>query len=305
MRATAAFLAILLAACGARSGISSPDAGTPDGPVPCVHPKVVASCSQQWCTIPPGCFTMGSLAAELCRQNTETAHTVTITRGFLMGQTEVTQTQFFALLGYSPSYFKTGDRPVESVTWHEAAAYCNALSQKMGLTPCYSCSGTKNNYICAVASAFAGSSGSIQRCPGARLPTEAEWEYAYRAGTTTAYYSGANTTCTKEDPALSTIGHYARNSGNATQVVARKVPNAWGLFDMSGNVWEWTNDWWIQDLGAARRTDPAGPASGVMRVVRGGAWGTAAGDARGASRDSVLPDRRYNSEGFRVVRTAP
>ena len=305
MRARAACVVILLAACGGRSGLRSPDVGIPDAPPSCVHPKVVAGCSQKWCNVLAGCFTMGSPVGALCRQNTEAAHQVTLTRDIQIWQTEVTQNEFSALMGYNPSYFNTYTRPVENVSWHEAAAYCNALSKKLGLGACYSCTGTAHTSRCAVGKAYSGSLATIYDCPGVRLPTEAEWEYVNRAGSSTAYYAGANTTCTNEDPVLSKIGYYARNSGKATQVVAKKLPNAWGLFDMSGNVWEWTNDWWNQDLGTSAVTDPPGPASGIMRVVKGGAWGSAAGDARAASRDGVLPDRRYNSDGFRVVRSIP
>jgi len=297
-------LAVLLAACGGRSGIRYHDSGVPDGPLPCEHPKVKARCSKKWCDVPAGCFTMGSPQGALCRQKTEVAHTVTLTRAFQIWQTEVTQNEFKAYMGYNPSYFKTNSRPVEQVSWHEAAAFSNAMSKHLGLSPCYACKGSGPTVTCDVVGAYTGYS-TIHDCPGVRLPTEAEWEYAYRAGSSTAYYSGAVTTCTNSDPVLNKIGYYARNSGKSTQVVGRRLPNAWGLFDMSGNVWEWTNDWWTQDLGTARVTDPAGPNSGIMRVVKGGAWGSAAGDARASTRDGVIPDRSYNSDGFRVARTAP
>jgi formylglycine-generating enzyme required for sulfatase activity len=205
-------------------------------------------------------------------------------------------------MGYNPSYFKATSRPVESVSWHEAAAFCNAMSIHMGLSACYTCTGSKQAVRCQV---LAAHSAGIHACPGVRLPTEAEWEYTYRAGSTTAYYLGPNTTCTNVDQVLEKIGFYARNSGKSTRVVGRLQPNAWGLFDMSGNVWEWTNDWWTQELGGARVSDPAGPVTGMMRTVKGGSWGSAAGDARGASRDGVLPHRHFDSEGFRVARTGP
>ena len=300
--ARAACLVILLAGCGGRSGLMYHDAAPPDGPLPCIHPRVTPSCVKGYCAVKAGCFTMGSPIGEMCRQTTEVAHEVTLTRDFFIGQTEVTQAQFSKFMGYNPSYFKGGSRPVERVSWHEAAAYCNALSRASGYKPCYDCSGSKAAVRCDVAAAYRGAA-AIYTCPGMRLPTEAEWEYAYRAGSSTAYYLGPNTTCTNVDPVLSKIGYYARNSGKSTQVVGKRLPNAWGMFDMSGNVWEWTNDWWIQVLGQARATDPPGPASGMLRNVKGGSWGSAAGDARGASRDGVLPHRQFDSEGFRVART--
>ena len=292
---------ILLAGCGGRSGLTYHDGAAPDGPLPCNHPKVTPSCLKGYCTIKAGCFTMGSPIGENCRQTTETAHTVTLTHDFFLGQTEVTQSQFTKVMGYNPSYFKNGNRPVERVSWHEAAAYCNAMSKLLGDKPCYDCSGSQSAVRCEVAAAYKAS--SILACLGLRLPTEAEWEYAYRAGSSTAYYLGPSTTCTNVDPVLNKIGYYARNSGKSTQPVGKLLPNAWGLLDMSGNVWEWTNDWWTQDLGQARVTDPPGPATGMLRTVKGGSWGSAAGDTRAASRDGVLPHRQFDSEGFRVAQT--
>ena len=293
-------LVLLLAACGGRSGVNDNDTG-PES-LPCVHPTVSKSCHDQMCTIPAGCFRMGSPSSEPCRQLTETAHKVTLSHHFEIGQTEVTQAQFVALMGFNPSYFKHPQKPVELVSWNDAAAYCNALSSKWSKPQCYSCKG-KND--CVVAEVYSNGAKGIYGCSGYRLPTEAEWEYAGRAGTTTAYFSGAGSTCTNVEPVLDKIGWYARNAGKMTREVAGKQPNGWGLYDISGNVWEWVNDRWTQELGSSHAVDPVGPSGGLMRVVRGGSWGTGAGDTRTASRDAARPERSYESDGFRVARTIP
>jgi len=299
-----------LAACGGRTGLLEldPDAGPVTDSVPhCVHPAVHVACNAGWCEIPGGCFAMGSPNGEACRFPNETKHNVTVGRTFQMHQNEVTQSQFVQLMGYSPAYFKgCSSCPVEQVNWHEAAAYCNALSQKEGNKfPCYSCKGTGAAVKCAVTAEWSPNAKRIINCPGYRLPTEAEWEYAYRAGTTSHYYNGDLKACTGKNPTLDQIAWYDQNSGKRTQRVGRKQPNPWGLYDMSGNVWEWTTDWWRQDLGSAWAIDPVGPATGQHPVVRGGSWDTIAGDMRAAFRDKYTIDKRYNTVGFRCVRTKP
>ena len=142
-------------------------------------------------------------------------------------------------------------------------------------------------------------------CPGYRLPTDAEWEYAYRAGTETAYYSGENdpAACSCEgDAKLDPIAWYCDNAGSKTHPVGRKPPNAWNLYDMAGNVWEWSHDWYQSSLGTAAVTAPWGPASGSSRVVRGGAWYGDAHYARAAFRSRLRPAGRDNDHGFRCSR---
>jgi len=275
----------------------------------CSHQPVGKSCQKdaagaEWCSIPGGCFKMGSPSGEKCREPSspkETEHQVTLTRDFEIQGTEVTQTQFNKVMGYNPSKFSTCTTcPVEQVTWHESAAYCNALSQSMGLATCYACTGSKSATACKERGAYAKS--NLLRCPGYRLPTEAEWEYAYRAGTTSAFYNGGVSNCTTDSNA-SQIGWYNANSGAKTQPVAKRLANAWGLYDMAGNTQEWVNDVYLTDLGSAAAVDPFGGVSGVSKVQKGGAWKSDAGWIRAAYRKDDTPTPGYHIFGFRCVRT--
>jgi formylglycine-generating enzyme required for sulfatase activity len=248
-----------------------------------------------WAAVAAGTFLMGSPSTEPCRNSDETQHSVTLTRAFSIMTTEVTQRQYQDVIGQNPSQGKTClDCPVNNVTWHEAAAFCNALSQIAALAPCYSCSAGS----CAEASA------ALLDCPGYRLPTEAEWEYAYRGGTSTAFPNGPIASCTT-DSNLDAIGWYKDNAGGVTHPAAQKQPNAWGLYDMAGNVLEWVNDRYAQSLGSAPLTDPVGPASGTDRVQRGGSYSFNAEFARAAGRMTTKTGEHYDDFGFRVARTAP
>jgi formylglycine-generating enzyme required for sulfatase activity len=253
-------------------------------------------------------FTMGSPADEPCRHENEDQHQVTLMRRYEIEATEVTQQEFQALMGYNPATFKScgGDCPVETVSWHEALAYCNALSLQKGLTRCYQCSGTGPGVTCKPAPAFGGQ--KIYTCPGFRLPTEAEWEHAYRAGTKTAYYSGANdpascSLCSADDKGAGAIAWYCANADSKSHQVGQKQRNPLNLFDMAGNVWEWCHDRYKHWLGSAPVVDPAGPPSGVYRVVRGGSWGSNPENLRAAQRSFNRPTFRAARLGFRCART--
>jgi formylglycine-generating enzyme required for sulfatase activity len=218
--------------------------------------------------IPPGTFTMGCSASNSygC-QNNEMQHEVTLTQAFYLSRTEVTQAQWVAKMGSNPSYF-VGDtsRPVEQVSWNDIQPFCTST--------------------------------------GMRLPTEAEWEYAYRAGTTTAFHGWpANPSGTNDDNQLGTIAWFQSNSGNTTRPVAGKAANGFGLYDMSGNVWEWCQDWYGAYASGAQ-TNPTGPGSGSFRVLRGGdANFSVSLSCRASYRLYDWPDFRGNDYGFRVART--
>ena len=233
--------------------------------------------------IPAGTFWMGDSTGN-GYSGERPFHQVTITRAFLMSRTEVTQAQWKAVMGANPSAFKGDSLPVENVSWYDAAAYCNRLSRKEGLDTCYTWSGT--DYSCDFTA------------NGYRLPTEAEWEYACRAGTRTDYHTGNG------DWALDLAGWHVGNSGRETHPVGSKQPNAFGLYDMHGNVLEWCWDWYSSNYYTSNpATDPRGPATGSVRVLRGGMWAIGASNCRSAYRDCDPPVFRYNYCGFRVARS--
>jgi formylglycine-generating enzyme required for sulfatase activity len=213
--------------------------------------------------IPAGRFTMGSPTSEEGRSWDEVAHEVVLSRGFFMAETECTQGQWEAVMGGNPSHFKGKDRPVEKVSWEETVEFCRKLTLKQR------------------------QEGLLPEGWEWRLPTEAEWEYAARAGTTGARHGE-----------LDAIAWHGGNSGNETHGVKGKQANAWGLYDMVGNVWEWCGDWY-GDYPTGSVTDPTGPGSGSFRVSRGGSWFGVAWFARSAFRNGLGPGFRNNDLGFR------
>jgi formylglycine-generating enzyme required for sulfatase activity len=221
-----------------------------------------------------GTFMMGSPESEEGCEEWETQHQVTISRDYYLGVTAVTQAQFEKVMGTNPSFFQgnkirgsSSNHPVDTVWWEESVEFCNELSE----LPEEKKAGREY-----------------------RLPTEAEWEYACRAGSKTAYSFGDNVEL------LSDYAWFDRNSGNQTHPVAKKKPNAWGLYDMHGNVWEWCSDWY-DDYPKFAVTDPIGPSTGAEYVIRGGGCYNHAMNCRSANRCAALsePDSYYC--GFRVA----
>ncbi|MDR0562433.1 MAG: SUMF1/EgtB/PvdO family nonheme iron enzyme [Spirochaetaceae bacterium] len=225
-----------------------------------------------------GSFQMGSSGGD---PDETPAHTVQVS-GFFLGKTPVTQKEYEAVIGSNPSRNKGEDLPVENVSWYDAIAYCNALSVREGLTPVYS--GTINHIVCNFTA------------NGYRLPTEAEWEYAARGGSLDALtfdYAGGG--------GVDNFAWFRGNSGGQSHKVAGKLPNSLGLYDMSGNVWEWCWDWY-GPYQAGNQQNPTGPVSGGDRVTRGGSWNSAGHQARSTYRSLGNPVSRYRDLGFRVLR---
>ncbi len=230
--------------------------------------------------IPAGSFSMGSPSGERGRLTDEGPQTnVTISRDFYMGKYEVTQAQWQAVMGNNPSGFQGANRPVETVSWDDAQGFIAAL----------------NAHIAATGQGLATM----------RLPTEAEWEYAARAGSTTRFHFGDSLSVGDDCEDDGIRGVYMWYCGNSaagqTQPVGTKLPNAFGLHDMYGNVWEWCQDWYDSSLPGGSVLDPAGPPLGVYRVKRGGGWSNTAWNCRSANRPFRAPSDRYDYMGFRVA----
>lgn len=214
--------------------------------------------------IPAGSFLMGSPKSEKNRANDESPqHKVTLTQPYYLGVYEVTQEQYERVMGENPSHFRGAKLPVEMVSWEDAREFCKKLSQ-------------------------------LEKNMTHRLPTEAEREYAARAGTKTAYYWG--------DGFDARYAWCDQNRGGKTQEVGTRQANPWGLFDMSGNVWEWCEDWYANKYpSVGEEIDPKGAASGSVRVFRGGCWYLDPKGCRLAFRRDGTPDFRGSGLGFRVL----
>ena len=228
--------------------------------------------------VPPGTFNMGCSASNAygCNSDENPVHAVTLTNAFYIGRYEVTQAQWTARMGSNPSFFQSAsaevpaaevpNRPVENVSWNTVQGFLTAT--------------------------------------GLRLLTEAEWEYACRAGTTTAFHSMPGfPNGTNDDSQVGNIAWFGSNSANQTRPVGGKAANALGLHDMSGNVWEWVSDWISSTYYASSpSTNPPGPATGTLRVLRGGSWTSVSGSLRSSNRNNDAPGYAFNIYGFRVAR---
>lgn len=267
--------------------------------------------------VPAGTFIMGSPADEPGRSADESQHQVTLTKPFYLQVTEVTNNQWNTLifatgLGAKPSTSNTGDEyPVETVNWFEAAYLANRLSVVEGKSPSYVLNGCDST---APGAGMLCTSVDISTsCTGYRLPTEAQWEYAARAGTTTAYANPYSFDATNTETGdgfnanLAAMGWYFWNDTNSgyasgTKPVAQKQANLWDLYDMHGNVYEWCQDWYGDDYYTTSPfTDPQGPTDGSDRVMRGGGWGSEARFHRSAERNNYSPGNRSQNVGFRLA----
>jgi formylglycine-generating enzyme required for sulfatase activity len=255
--------------------LALPACGGEDTPDP-AHVEMIA--------VAGGSFRMGDINDYSPEENEKPAHEVAISP-FRMSRTEITQAQWTAIMGANPAKHQGDNLPAENVTWFDAVSYCNKLSEREGLTVCYT--------------------GDLARDPqcdfkagGYRLPTEAEWEYACRAGTTSEFYTGST------DADCARAAWYVGNAGGSTQAVGQKARNSFGLCDMSGNVVEWVWDRYDRTYYQySPAADPTGPLGGTERVQRGGSYFVISFGCRSASRNMLAPKYKGYDLGFRVVRS--
>jgi len=221
----------------------------------------------RWC--PAGTFMMGSPVSEVERFNDETQHQVTLTHGFWMLETQVTQDMWESVMKSNPSHFRGAELPVVMVSWHDCQEYIQKLNAHLAGTP------------------------AAPACYKFSLPTESQWEYACRAGTTTPYHFG--------DSLSTTQAHFDQDWDTGTMTEVGSYPaNAWGLYDMHGNVWEWCADCHGGDYPSDAVVDPVGSPTGSLRVIRGGSWNDDARYCRSADRSGVDPTYRSNRLGLRL-----
>jgi formylglycine-generating enzyme required for sulfatase activity len=243
---------------------------------------IKTACGMEMIALPSGEFVMGSNEGTL---DTKPAHSVRVD-AILMDRFEITQAIYQKITGTNPSRRKNPQNPVEQVTWSAAVKFCNARSAQEGLSPCYD----TNNWECNFSA------------NGYRLPTEAEWEYACRSGSGTRFFFGNSA------EELKAFAWFEANSQSKPHPVGERKPNAWGLFDMEGNVWEWCNDFYgVKYYRDSPKENPQGPKQGEKRVLRGGAWSSSADNCTSWVRncdEAGVTDvcLTMDSNGFRCVR---
>ncbi|GHU50653.1 hypothetical protein FACS1894200_10240 [Spirochaetia bacterium] len=322
------FLALFVCGKSTASGASLPVSTSAPSPEILVRPPVHANplsglepppIPPDFVRIPAGTFIIGSPSSEAERRDNEVQHRVTISKAFFMGKYAVTVGEFRRFVnasgykteaetsggGYvwtciiweektdanwkNPYFTQAENQPVVLVSWNDAVQYCNWMSRQEGLTPAYTISGTNVSWN--------------PNANGYRLPTEAEWEYACRAGTSTPFSTGNNITTDQAnyDGGCPYNGNAKGTSRQKTWAVGSGTANAWGLYNMHGNVWEWCWDWYGA-YDTANQIDPSGATSGSHRVLRGGSWYSYAARLRSAYRDECAPTFRGDSLSFRVVR---
>jgi len=303
-----AFTALALTGCPNDPGNDTGGKTTPTTPTTPTGPQTYLD---RMVKVPAGNFMMGSPTDEADRETNETQWQVTLS-AFYLGKYEVTQKEYVAVMGSLPSsltddtYGKGDNYPVYYVSWYDAIVFCNKLSIKEGLTPAYRIDGKTNptewGTVPTSSDATWNAVEIVANSKGYRLPTEAQWEYAARGGSSAGgykIYSGSDT--------IGDVAWYSGNNGSSgepdygTKQVGKKAVNGLGLYDMSGNVFEWCWDWYGVYPTEAE-TDPVGASSGSNRVLRGGGWYSPARFARSAFRYYGYPDARSSSLGFRVLR---
>lgn len=251
-----------------------------------------------------GSFVMGDTMNEIpgeSYKDERPAHKVTFTYNYILSKYEVTQKEYEAIMGNNPSFFKGESRPVEQVRWWDAIKYCNLLSKKMGLSPAYD---EKSGRLL---DEYGVMTNDITKVKGFRLPTEAEWEYAARErGRNVRFGNGKNVAKSSEINFDSVSGSYSyKETGEyrrETVDVGSFAPNAIGLYDMSGNVWEWCTDWYFEYYGYDQ-TNPVVLNDEIYKVVRGGSWFVLAHDIRVSNRLNFNPNSSFDFLGFRIART--